>query len=81
MTALRGVSRAGNASVRPVVPTCRARHPRAVDVMIEERLVDLVGEGYDAGVRLTEAIERDMVQMAECASRILAHPPPRTCAA
>jgi DNA-binding transcriptional LysR family regulator len=50
--------------IDPVVPPFRARHPRvAVDVVIEERLVDLVGEGYDAGVRLTEAIERDMVQV------------------
>jgi DNA-binding transcriptional LysR family regulator len=50
--------------IDPVVPTFRARHPRVeVDVVVEERLVDLVGEGYDAGVRLTEAIERDMVQV------------------
>jgi DNA-binding transcriptional LysR family regulator len=50
--------------IDPVLPTFRARHPRVeVDVVIEERLVDLVGEGYDAGVRLTEAIERDMVQV------------------
>jgi DNA-binding transcriptional LysR family regulator len=50
--------------IDPVLPTFRARHPRVeVDVVVEERLVDLVGEGYDAGVRLTEAIERDMVQV------------------
>ena len=50
--------------IDPVVPTFRARHPRVeVDVVVEERLVDIVGEGYDAGVRLTEAIERDMVQV------------------
>jgi DNA-binding transcriptional LysR family regulator len=50
--------------IDPVLPTFRARHPRVeVDVVIEERLVNLVGEGYDAGVRLTEAIERDMVQV------------------
>lgn len=50
--------------IDPVVPTFRTRHPRVeVDVVVEERLVDLVGEGYDAGVRLTEAIERDMVQV------------------
>ena len=29
----------------------------------EERFVDIVAEGYDAGVRLSEAIERDMVQV------------------
>src|SRR5256885_2054132 len=50
--------------IDPVVPTFRARHPRVeVDVVAEERLVDIVAEGYDAGVRLTEAIERDMVQV------------------
>ena len=50
--------------IDPVVPTFRARHPRVdVDIVIDERLVDIVAEGYDAGVRLTEAIERDMVQV------------------
>jgi DNA-binding transcriptional LysR family regulator len=48
----------------PVLPTFRARHPRVeVEVVVEDRLVDLVGEGYDAAVRLSEAIERDMVQV------------------
>jgi DNA-binding transcriptional LysR family regulator len=32
-------------------------------VSVDDRLVDIVAEGYDAGVRLTEAIERDMVQV------------------
>lgn len=50
--------------IDPVVPTFRARHPRIeVEVVIEERFVDIVAEGYDAGVRLSEAIERDMVQV------------------
>jgi DNA-binding transcriptional LysR family regulator len=48
----------------PVLPTFRARHPRVeVEVDIEDRFVDIVADGYDAGVRLTEAIERDMVQV------------------
>ncbi|WP_375759754.1 LysR family transcriptional regulator [Corallococcus exercitus] len=50
--------------IAPVVPTFRARHPRVeLEVVIEDRLVDIVAEGYDAGVRLSEAIERDMVQV------------------
>lgn len=50
--------------ITPVLPVFRARHPRIeVEVVIEERFVDIVAEGYDAGVRLTEAIERDMVQV------------------
>jgi DNA-binding transcriptional LysR family regulator len=48
----------------PVLPTFRARHPRVeVDVVIEDRFVDIVAEGYDAGVRLSEAIERDMAHV------------------
>src|SRR5882672_12015195 len=40
------------------------RHPRIeVEVVVEDRFVDIVAEGYDAGVRLSEAIQRDMVQV------------------
>jgi DNA-binding transcriptional LysR family regulator len=50
--------------IDPVMPAFRARHPRVeVEVVIEERFVDIVAEGFDAGVRLAEAIERDMVQV------------------
>ncbi|MFT3772908.1 MAG: LysR family transcriptional regulator [Minicystis sp.] len=50
--------------IDPVLPGFRARHPRIdVEVVVEERLVDIVAEGYDAGVRLSESIERDMVQV------------------
>jgi DNA-binding transcriptional LysR family regulator len=50
--------------IDPVLPTFRARHPRIeTEVVIEERFVDIVAEGYDAGVRLSEAIERDMVRV------------------
>jgi DNA-binding transcriptional LysR family regulator len=50
--------------VDPVVPVFRERHARIdVDIGIEDRLVDIVREGYDAGVRLIEIIERDMVQV------------------
>jgi DNA-binding transcriptional LysR family regulator len=50
--------------IDPVLPTFRSRHPRVeVEVVVEERFVDIVGEAYDAGVRLSEAIERDMVQV------------------
>jgi DNA-binding transcriptional LysR family regulator len=50
--------------IDPVLPKFRARHPRVeIEVVIEDRFVDIVAEGYDAGVRLSEAIERDMVQV------------------
>src|SRR5439155_14691944 len=50
--------------IAPVLPAFRAHHPRIeVEVAVEDRLVDIVAEGYDAGVRLSEIIERDMVQV------------------
>ncbi|MGC4093699.1 MAG: LysR family transcriptional regulator [Polyangiaceae bacterium] len=50
--------------IEPVLPTFRVRHPRIeVEVTLEDRLVDIVAEGFDAGVRLSESIERDMVQV------------------
>ncbi|AFE10765.1 transcriptional regulator2C LysR family [Corallococcus coralloides DSM 2259] len=50
--------------IAPVLPAFRARYPRVeVDVVVEQRLIDIVAEGYDAGVRLSETLERDMVQV------------------
>lgn len=50
--------------ITPMLATFRARHPRIdLEIVVEDRLVDIVGEGYDAAVRLSEAIERDMVQV------------------
>jgi len=47
-----------------VLPRFIARYPKVeVDVRVEDRLVDIVAEGLDAGIRLTESIERDMVQI------------------
>lgn len=50
--------------ITPVLPTFRERHPRIeVEVVVDDRFVDIVADGFDAGVRLSEAIERDMVQV------------------
>lgn len=50
--------------INPVLPTFHERYPRVeIEVVVEDRFVDIVAEGYDAGVRLSEAIERDMVQV------------------
>jgi DNA-binding transcriptional LysR family regulator len=50
--------------IHPVLPTFRKRHPRVdVEVVFEDRRVDIVAEGYDAGVRLSEYVERDMVSV------------------
>lgn len=47
-----------------LLPRFAERHPKVeVEVQVENRLVNVVAEGLDAGIRLSEAIERDMVQV------------------
>lgn len=46
----------------PLVLEYLRRHPAMkVDIVTERRLVDIVAEGFDAGIRLAEAVPRDMV--------------------
>jgi DNA-binding transcriptional LysR family regulator len=48
--------------IAPLLPTFRTRYPRIdVELVLEDRMVDVVAEGYDAGIRLDEFVERDMV--------------------
>ena len=48
----------------PVLPVFRARHPGVtVEVHVDNRLVDIVAQGFDAGIRLEEFLERDMVHV------------------
>jgi DNA-binding transcriptional LysR family regulator len=48
--------------LRSVVPTFLGRYPgMALDLVTEGRLVDIVAEGFDAGVRLGEALAQDMI--------------------
>lgn len=50
--------------IEPVLPTFRFRYPRIeVELVAEDRLVDIVAGGLDAGVRDGEIIERDMVRV------------------
>ena len=47
-----------------LLPAFAERHPEVeVEVFVENRFVNMVAEGLDAGIRLSEAIERDMVQV------------------
>jgi hypothetical protein len=62
------VSAARSSSLRhrpAVTHVSRAPPADEVEVSIQERLVDIVAEGFDAGVRLSDIIERDMVQAKE----------------
>ena len=48
--------------LRHVAPGFLDRHPRVrLDLVSEGRLVDIVAEGFDAGVRLREAVPQDMI--------------------
>jgi DNA-binding transcriptional LysR family regulator len=48
----------------PLLRRFGARHPRILlDVRVEDRFVDIVSQGFDAGVRLEEFLERDMVSV------------------
>lgn len=45
-----------------VVPRFLERHPRVeLDLVVDDRFVDIVADGFDAGVRLREAVPQDMV--------------------
>lgn len=47
-----------------VLPKVVEQHPSVeVDVDVEDRFVDAVADGFDAGIRLIEAIDRDMIQV------------------
>ncbi|RYE90028.1 MAG: LysR family transcriptional regulator [Myxococcales bacterium] len=75
--------------VFPLVLAFRARHPdMRVELVTDDRLVDIVAEGFDAGVRLSEAVPRDMIAVP-CSPPVRfavvgapryfrAHPPPVT---
>jgi DNA-binding transcriptional LysR family regulator len=48
--------------VDPVVPVLRRSHPKiSIEVAVEDAAVDLLGRGFDAGIRIGEDVERDMV--------------------
>src|SRR5580658_2528810 len=47
------------------VPKFLARYPEMqLDLVTEGRLVDIVAEGFDAGIRLAESVPKDMVSVA-----------------
>jgi DNA-binding transcriptional LysR family regulator len=47
-----------------LLPRFVERHPKVeVEAFVENRFVNMIAEGLDAGIRLSEAIERDMVQV------------------
>ena len=50
--------------VREVLPAFLAAHPDIqVEIIVDGRMVDIVADGFDAGVRLQEAVPLDMVSI------------------
>lgn len=48
--------------VRHILPAMSERFPEVVvDLVVEGRLIDIVAAGFDAGVRLADAIPKDMI--------------------
>ncbi len=51
--------------VREILPLMTERYPDVeVDLVADGRLIDIVSAGFDAGVRLMEAIPKDMIAVA-----------------
>jgi DNA-binding transcriptional LysR family regulator len=47
-----------------LLPRFVERYPKVeVDVRVDDNFVNIVSQGFDAGIRLVEAIDRDMVQV------------------
>lgn len=47
-----------------VVSAFAAEHPKVeLDIRVDDQFVDAVAEGFDAGIRLVESIDRDMVHV------------------
>lgn len=55
---------AGPLVLAQLLPAVAARHPKLeVQVSVDDRFVDIVTQGFDAGIRLVEAIDRDMIHL------------------
>jgi DNA-binding transcriptional LysR family regulator len=58
---------AGGMLLAKAVPAFLSRHPRvALDLITDNRLVDIVEQGFDAGVRLAEFVPQDMIAVPIC---------------
>lgn len=48
----------------PLLARLRRAHPElAVEVSLDDAFVDLVAQGFDAGIRLGDAVEKDMIRV------------------
>lgn len=55
-------SSAARSVLDPALPRFLLDHPSvSVEVIVDDRLTDIVADGFDAGIRFGETVERDMV--------------------
>lgn len=48
--------------MKSVIPRFRTSHPEVtIDLSLDDAAVDLIAQGYDAGIRLGQSVEQDMV--------------------
>lgn len=56
---------AGDTLLWPMLPSFMRRHPGIeVEVCVEDGTTDLVAGRHDAGIRLRERLEKDMIELA-----------------
>ncbi|MDN3519630.1 LysR family transcriptional regulator [Aquisalimonas lutea] len=86
---LNATETAARILLRHVVPVFRERFPEIeIDLVTEGRLVDIVAEGFDAGIRLGETVPQDMIAVrfgpeirflaVASPAYLTLHPPPQT---
>ena len=50
--------------LQPALPAFHERYPKiSVEIVIENALVDIVGKGFDAGIRFGDLLEKDMIAL------------------
>ncbi|MGV6873239.1 LysR family transcriptional regulator [Pseudochelatococcus sp. B33] len=50
--------------LQPILPAFFERYPKiSVEVVIDNALVDIVGRGFDAGIRFGDLLEKDMIAL------------------
>jgi DNA-binding transcriptional LysR family regulator len=62
----------GELALVEMVAAFRARYPGvAVEILLADRIVDLVGEGYDIGLRISAMADSSLISRRLCETRLL----------
>lgn len=62
----------GELSLVEMIAAFRARHPTVeIEVLLADRIVDLVGEGYDIGLRISSMSDSSLITRKLCDTRLV----------